>query len=65
VKIISRKKERDINRIAKLMRCSTDEVMMELKDMIVKGLLMNIQIDEEKKVILIIDLVKSSVPGAN
>jgi len=38
---------------------------MELKDMIVKGLLMNIQIDEEKKVILIIDLVKSSVPGAN
>ncbi|HBF38818.1 MAG TPA: hypothetical protein DDW50_16055 [Firmicutes bacterium] len=65
MKIISRKKERDINRIAKLMRCSTDEVMMELKDMIVKGLLMNIQIDEEKKVILIIDLVKSSVPGAN
>jgi hypothetical protein len=64
VRIIGRKKERDIHQIAKLMRCSTDEVVMELKDMIAKGL-MNIQIDEEKKEILIINPVKGSIPSTN
>jgi hypothetical protein len=64
VQIIGRKRERDINQIAKSMRSSVDEVIIELKDMGAKGL-MNIQIDEEKKEILIINPVKSSVPGAN
>jgi hypothetical protein len=63
IRMIGKKKERDINRIAKLMRCPVDEAMIELKEMIAKGL-MNVQIDEEKKQIFFTNPAKNSVPGS-